>query len=128
MIYPVTKDPANAGEIIYLDMKDVVFVESDNRSVIFHTIDGTFYPLIPKIITLESHLVPIGFRKLDRTNLVNIHKIRGFDEHRAVVFFEPEFTNNSKFATISNFEKNQVRKQLREWIDTNNKEASDPSS
>lgn len=119
MLFPVTRDPRNHDEIILLDLREVVSVQTWERSVIFHTLDGEYYPVTPKISTLEKHLEPIGFRRLDRTNLANIHKIKKFDDELMLVFFEDTITKNSKFATVSHGEKSMVKKEIAGWINAN---------
>ncbi len=116
MRYPVTLDPKNEGEIIELDMRDVVYFETSGfKTVVFHTLDNTYYPVVPMISTLERHVTPLGFRRLDRTNVVNLNRIEKYDRERSLVFFEPTITNISKFATISN----TAKKDLEEWVSKN---------
>lgn len=110
--YPVTLDPDNFEQIIMLDLQDIVKIEVNDRSVTFHTREEVYYPLVWTISTLEPHLQHYGFHRLDRNNLVNINKVTHFDEERALVFFDPEITKKSKFATISNREKMKVKKEM----------------
>lgn len=116
MKYPVTHDPDNNGRVIMLDIEDIVKIEVHNRSVTFHTTEDVYYPLAWNISTLEPHVMEYGFQRLDRNNLVNMNKITHFDDERGLVFFDTELTNKSKFATISNREKNKVKKDIIEII------------
>ncbi|TMV49481.1 LytTR family transcriptional regulator [Paenibacillus mesophilus] len=112
MKYPVTPDPDNFQQVVMLDLQDIVKIEVNDRSVTFHTLEQVYYPLVWTISTLEPHLQQFGFHRLDRNNLVNLNKVTYFDEERALVFFDSEITNNSKFATISNREKIKVKKEM----------------
>lgn len=115
MHFPVTRDPKNNDEILWLDIDQVVSIQTWERSVIFHTLDGEYYPVLPKISTLEKHLGDFGFRRLDRTNLAHIYKIQSFDEERSVVFFEENVTAASKYSTVSHGERSLVKKELSTW-------------
>ncbi|WP_372663461.1 LytTR family transcriptional regulator DNA-binding domain-containing protein [Cohnella sp.] len=108
MRYPVTKDPDNKTEVIELDLDEVIFVDSQDRFIVFHTIEGIYYPVLPKLSTLETQLGHLGFRRLDRTNLVNTNKIKHYDHERSLVFFDDSITKNSKYATISASEKSKL--------------------
>lgn len=110
MRYPVTRDPDNKTEIIELDLNDVIYIDTGDRSVVFHTPDEVYYPVLPRISNLEMHLGQLGFRKLDRTNLVNTAKITHYDHEHALVFFDDQITKNSKYATISMSERGQFKK------------------
>ncbi len=114
MKFYVTKDPKNIGELITLDIDDIIFIESGERTVVIHTLDGEYYPLLPTLSTFEHHMKKYGFDRLDRTNLVNFKKIRKFDEARSLVFFEDQITEKSKYGTVSSSAKKMVMKKFRE--------------
>ncbi|GAA3411120.1 LytTR family DNA-binding domain-containing protein [Paenibacillus hodogayensis] len=117
--YPVTLDPHNFESVIMLDPEEIIKIEVHDRSITFHTKTQTFYPLSWTISTLEHHLRNLDFLRLDRNNLVNMNKITHLDEERALVFFDPEITNSSKFATISNREKNRAKQEIEDRISKN---------
>jgi DNA-binding LytR/AlgR family response regulator len=121
MKYPVTPDPNNFEEILMLDLDDIVKIEVHDRSVTFHTTTDTYYPLTWTISTLEHHLGAYDFLRLDRNNLVNMNKIKHIDEERALVFFDTQITNLSKFATISNKEKSRLKQDIENRIQQNSK-------
>src|SRR5690554_3966934 len=97
MQIPVTKDKDNQTELIMLDMQEVLFVDIEDRTVVYHTLEGKYYHLSPSLTSLTVHLEKIGFRKLDRINLVNIHKIKHYDEEHRKVYFDKEIINTSEF-------------------------------
>jgi DNA-binding LytR/AlgR family response regulator len=113
MRFPVTRDPGNFSEVIELDLSEVDFIETHSSGyVVFHRGEETFYPLIPKLSVLESHLERFGFLRLDRTNLSNIGKIRRFDEERLLVYFSDTVTKTSKFSTVSARMKRTLKERL----------------
>lgn len=108
----VTEDAKNFGDLITIDIDDVIYIESGERTVIIHTIDGEYYPLMPTLSTFEHHMKKHGFNRLDRTNLVNTTKIKDFDESRSLVYFEKPVTKKSKFGTVSSSAKKMVENLL----------------
>lgn len=114
MILYVTRDPNNTGELIPIHIEDVIYIGKLERTVILHTLDGEYYPLMPTLSTFEQHMKPYGFHRLDRTNLVNIDKVAGYDEKRSLVFFEETKAKSSKYGTVSNSMKRAVQRSLEE--------------
>ncbi|XEC93905.1 LytTR family DNA-binding domain-containing protein [Paenibacillus tarimensis] len=116
----VTNDPKNIGELITIDIEDVIYIETNERTMIIHTLDGEYYPLLPTLSTYEHHMKQYGFDRLDRTNLVNTNKIKTFDEGHSLVFFEEPVTKKSKYGTVSNSAKRMVKNLLEERDKTEN--------
>ncbi|MFS0723026.1 LytTR family DNA-binding domain-containing protein [Paenibacillus sp. 1P07SE] len=112
MKFYVTKDPKNMGELITIDVEDVIFIENSERSVLLHTADGQYYPLMPTLSTYEHHMKSYNFQRLDRTNLVNLNKIEQFDEERSLVFFTGTETKSGKYGTVSN----NMKRVLKKWL------------
>ncbi|WP_270166395.1 LytTR family DNA-binding domain-containing protein [Paenibacillus sp. SYP-B4298] len=113
----VTRDPKNTGELIIIDLQDVLYIENHERTVILHTMDGEYYPLLPTLSTYEQHMQQYNFHRLDRTNLVNLNKVKKYDEERSLVFFEDQETKNSKYGTVSNSSKRVLKKLIKETDD-----------
>lgn len=118
MKFPVTRDRNNESEWLMLDANDILYINVEDRTVVFHTQDEKFY-LLDTLSALSKHMEPLGFRKLDRINLVNINKIKYFDDEHSKVFFEKNITRTSKYATVSFMNKNSLKKQIEEWIRKN---------
>jgi DNA-binding LytR/AlgR family response regulator len=116
MQIPVTRDKDNQTEIIMLDMNDVVYMHMDDRTVVYHTINDQFYHLMPSLSVLARHVQDLGFEKLDRINLVNVDKIKHFDDDYALVYFqrEDEITKESKSATVAFLNKGKLKKRLQQ--------------
>jgi hypothetical protein len=51
--------------------------------------------------------------------LVNIQKVKYFDEDLGKVYFEENITKHSKFTTVSFINKNKLKKEINEWINKN---------
>lgn len=115
----VTRDKENESEIILLDMKDVLYIHTEDRTILYHTHEGIYYHLLPSLSKLSNNFKKIGFTRLDRTNLVNTCQIRHFDMHHGKVFFEEQITKNSKFTTVSFFNKTKLQKDIHQWIQKN---------
>ena len=116
MKIPVTKDKDNMTEVIMLDLRDVIYVHLQDRTVVYHTVNEQFYHLMPSLSVLAKHTEAIGFERMDRINLVNVNKIAYFDDEYAKIYFEPkeQITKNSKYATVAFLNKGKLKKMLKE--------------
>lgn len=119
MIIPVTRDKENIGELIMLNMKDVLYMHIEDRTVVYHTLKDQFYHLLPSLTVMNHQTEAFGFRKLDRINLVNIHQIKYLDDAHGKVYFEEDIKKDSKFATVSFLNKGKRSKEIRDWINRN---------
>lgn len=119
MIQPVTKDRNNDGEVIMMDMAQVLYIQTEDGAVVFLTSEGRFYPLVPSLSMYAKHTEQIGFQKLDRTNLVNMNLIRRFDEKRGLVFFEKEEDANSQSAIVAFMNLSKLKSVIMAWIERN---------
>lgn len=99
-----------------LDLNDVIYMHMEDRTVVYHTLNEQFYHLAPSLSIMARHTAAFGFEKLDRINLVNMSKIRHFDDEFAIVYFEPkeQITKKSKFATVAFLNKSKLKKRLKE--------------
>jgi DNA-binding LytR/AlgR family response regulator len=114
MQIPVTRDRKNQTEIIILDMNDVLYMHMEGHTVVYHTMHEHFYHLMPSLSALSTHVQGLGFEKLDRINLVNVNKIKYFDEKLGIVYFqlENEVTKKSKSATVAFLNKAKLKNRL----------------
>ncbi|GAB2723065.1 LytTR family transcriptional regulator DNA-binding domain-containing protein [Paenibacillus thermoaerophilus] len=120
MKFPVTRDRNNETEYVMLDAEDVLYIHLEDRTVVFHTHEGKFY-LLDTLSALAKHMEALGFRKLDRVNLVNVKKITQFDDEQGKVYFDATVDKNSDFATVSFVNKNTYRKEILHWVEKNSK-------
>lgn len=114
MHIPVTGDKKNLTDIIMLDINDILYMHMEGHSVVYHTMNGQFYHLKPSLSVLSHHVQSLGFERLDRINLVNINKIKHFDEKLGIVYFqqENEITKKSKSATVAFLNKIKLKIRL----------------
>ncbi|XID90337.1 LytTR family transcriptional regulator DNA-binding domain-containing protein [Paenibacillaceae bacterium WGS1546] len=122
MIQPVTRDRNNDSEVIMMDMSEVNVIQIEDGAVAFNTDRGRFYPLVPSLSMYKKHLESIGFHRLDRTNLVNMRRVRSFDEKRGMVYFDESPNVSSLSATVAFMNIGKLKKFIRGWIDRNKRE------
>lgn len=91
-----------------INLLDVHYVEIEGRKIVYH-IDGQKYRHISTLSELEEHLSSEGFDMLDKTNLVNLKKIKHFDEKQGKVFFRNPIDDQSKFATVAYIKQRRIR-------------------
>ncbi|MFK7697776.1 LytTR family DNA-binding domain-containing protein [Paenibacillus sp. HJGM_3] len=100
MKFPVTRDPVHDLDLILLDVEEVLYMEVEERTVVFHTAKEKFY-LLDTLSELAKRMGQLGFQKLDRINLVNLNKVTDFDEKTSKVYFNDEQGNRAKSTTVS---------------------------
>ncbi|TFE22621.1 LytTR family transcriptional regulator DNA-binding domain-containing protein [Cohnella luojiensis] len=119
MNQPVTKDKNNEGEVIMMDMADVLYIQTEDGAVVFHTSEGRVYPLVPSLSMYAKHTESLGFQKLDRTNLVNMNKLRAFDEKRGLVFFDEDSNLERQSAIVAFMNIGKLKNMIISWIERN---------
>ncbi|MRG87324.1 LytTR family transcriptional regulator DNA-binding domain-containing protein [Salinibacillus xinjiangensis] len=91
------------GTISYctINLLDVDFIESENRRLVYYIGDQRYHQ-ITKLQEMQSVLNESdGFVSLDRTNLVNLKKVKRYDPELGNIYFTDEIEKNSIFATIA---------------------------
>lgn len=119
MNQPVTRDRNNEGEVIMMDMADVLYIQTEDGAIVFHTPEGRVYPLVPSLSMYAKQSESIGFLKLDRTNLVNMKKVKAFDEKRGLVFFDDQTNSNSQSAIVAFMNIGKLKDMILTWIERN---------
>lgn len=119
MKFPVTRDLVHDFELIMLDVNDILYMEVEERTVVFHTAEDKFY-LLDTLSELAKRMGSLGFQKLDRINLVNMNKIKHFDDKHCKVFFDDELTEHTKSTTVSFTNKNMISNHFRPIKSINN--------
>jgi len=119
VIQPVTKDRNNDSEVIMMDMAEVRYIQTEDGSVVFYTSAGRFYPLVPSLSMYAKHTENIGFRKLDRTNLVNMGQVKSFDEKRGLVYFDEPVHSESQSAIVAFMNIGKLKDMILSWIKKN---------
>lgn len=102
-----------------INLNDVDFIETDKRKIVYHIGDKHYYQITTKS-ELDSFLVNEGFEILDRTNLVNVRKIRNFDEDFGKVYFTCKPKDTSKYAIVTKIKYKFVSNLIKYMIGENN--------
>ncbi|PLS19715.1 hypothetical protein CVD28_04695 [Bacillus sp. M6-12] len=102
-------------ELESINLSDVEFIESDKRKIIFYIGLKKYYHLSTKT-EFDELLLKEGFVSLDRPNLVNLRKIRSFDEKYGKVFFEENPTPDSIFCTVARIKIPFVKNLLQRMV------------
>lgn len=118
MQIPVIKKNGSSSELVILDLNDVIYICVENRNLILHTTTDQ-YQHMSTLSDLQEHLYDHGFELLDRTNLVNQHKIKKLDKRQGKVYFEDQPSEDDKFATISFMKQKMLEKTLARRIANN---------
>jgi DNA-binding LytR/AlgR family response regulator len=121
MKFPVISQ--ESGSLNEIELKDVLYIRFEERCLIYHTGDRE-YRQLTKLRELEELLYHLGFRMLDKTNLVNIHKIQSIDPVKCKVFFENEPADSSPYAFVAaskyKYLKNSLKAQIEKNLDPEN--------
>jgi DNA-binding LytR/AlgR family response regulator len=102
--------PDGTSRLVLVDLNDVAYIKIEKRNIVYHTIDDQFNH-ISTLSELEEHLSHQGFDLLDKTNLVNMSKIKKMDDKHGNIYFEEEPTKDSKFASVA-FIKQKLFKEI----------------
>ncbi len=86
---------------VTIQLNNVDFIETENRKIVYYIGDEKYYQ-ITKMQDLQEVLnEENGFVSLDRINLVNLKKVKEYDENLGKVYFKEEKVENRRFATIA---------------------------
>lgn len=101
MMIPVLKAKnEHETELVMLDLEDVLYINIEKRNIVYHTLDEKYFHL-STLSELYDHFFDSGFDLLDKTNLVNLHKIKKLDGKQGKIYFEENPTGDSKYATVA---------------------------
>lgn len=106
-------------ELECINLYDVDFIETDKRKIIYFIGEKKYYQITTKS-ELDQFLYDEGFESLDRPNLVNLSKIRKFDEGLGKVYFVEEPDDKSTFATVARIKYKFVSNIIKRIISHNN--------
>lgn len=85
IVYALSDD-GGANE---LDITDILYIEMRKKDIIYVARQGKFRG--PRnLIEVEKYLINMGFKKLDRNKLVNIHAIKSIDSRRIMTKLDME--------------------------------------
>jgi DNA-binding LytR/AlgR family response regulator len=101
------------GKPCTVSVADIIAIRPTSDGPELYTKDAVYY--FPS--TLEEFQIlfeEFGFVKLDRTNLVNLNNVQVFDSKARKVYFEYPWSENSKFATVSEANVHKVERFTKE--------------
>jgi DNA-binding LytR/AlgR family response regulator len=101
------------GNPCTVNVEELIAIKPTADGPEFYTKDNMyFYPT-----TLEELMIVLqeqGFEKLDRTNLVNMNHVKGFDAKARKVYFEAPWDKSSNYATVSEANLSKVEQWVKE--------------
>jgi DNA-binding LytR/AlgR family response regulator len=115
---PVLAKKEDRTELVELDLKEVLYINIEDRNIVYHTMEGKYYQ-ISKLSELDEHLFELGFDLLDKTNLVNMNKVKHFDSKFGKIFFEQSPTRMSKYASVAAIQQKLRKHQINRAIARN---------
>jgi len=87
-------------ELYLLNLNDVLYINIEKRNIVYHTAEEKYYHL-STLSELYDHFFDRGFDLLDKTNLVNLNKIKKMDGKQGKIYFEENPSDDSKYATVA---------------------------
>ncbi|MDT3427496.1 DNA-binding LytR/AlgR family response regulator [Paenibacillus forsythiae] len=95
------------GSSIEVKEEEILYFSNYKNTIFVHTKEGEF--VLPTTLSdLFAAYGSRGFERLDRSNVVNMNNINGYDASRKVVLFE----SGEQFATVSEANERRVRRFL----------------
>ncbi|AIQ54553.1 LytTR family transcriptional regulator DNA-binding domain-containing protein [Paenibacillus sp. FSL R7-0331] len=104
-ILSVTRDVEGSGGLVQLPMRDIAYMEFERpiNRVVVHTPDRKYY-LMGTLQYWHGAILAAGhmnFISVDRTNVVNIDRIRFMDDIRHIAYFDQLPSIISKKCTLT---------------------------
>jgi DNA-binding LytR/AlgR family response regulator len=107
---------------VVINLKDVDFIESENRRIVYYIGDKKYYQIM-NLNEMQTILEnkDEAFVSLDRNNLVNLRKVKDFDETLGKVYFSKieNRDNNKTYATIARIKNKVYAPLLKRYIAKN---------
>lgn len=115
-------DEGGKVELRCVDFAEVAMIVPVESRKMAYYVDGQIYYSIVSLEDLEEGLERSNydFYLLDRSNLVNMGKIKQLDEVYGKVYFEENPDKNSLFANIARVTLSSMRQLIRRFIARNN--------
>lgn len=115
----IRDDGNNLPTIEEINLDEVDMIETVNRKIVYHIGDVTYYQITNRS-DLDDILSKRGFDNLDKSNLVNLRKIRNFDEELGKVYFTENPNKDSKFALVARIKYKFVANLIKRIVAHNN--------
>ncbi|NQX43784.1 LytTR family transcriptional regulator DNA-binding domain-containing protein [Paenibacillus tritici] len=110
-VLSVTRDVDGTAGLVQLPISNIAYmayIKKINR-VTVHTVDDEFF-LMGTLVFWQNALVANGYRfiSVDRTNVVNIDRIKYLDKTKHNAYFESAPSKTSKRCTMTNIKFDQI--------------------
>jgi len=99
------------SEMVLIDIEDVLYINIENRSIVYHTREETFHHL-STLSDLDEYLGDQGFDMLDKTNIVNMSQVKYLDETNGNIYFDEEPNKGSPFASVAFIKQKVLKKEI----------------
>ncbi|MEK4005612.1 LytTR family DNA-binding domain-containing protein [Paenibacillus sp. FSL H3-0333] len=97
----------NDGSSRNIEDEEILYFSNHKNTIFVHTKEGEF--VLPTTLSdLYIAYGEMGFERLDRSNVVNIGNIDGYDPERKIVLFN----QGEQFATVSESKEPRIRRFL----------------
>ncbi|WP_150270807.1 LytTR family DNA-binding domain-containing protein [Paenibacillus tepidiphilus] len=97
----------NDGSSRDIREEEILYFSSYKNTIYVHTKEGE-YVLPTTLSDLYAAYSDSGFERLDRSNVVNISNVDGYDSERKVVIF----AESEQFATVSESKESRIKRYL----------------
>lgn len=105
-------------EFVIINLREVDYIDRESKYIVFH-MDGEKYYHFSAMTEFEDLLEKAGFDALDRSNLVNMGKIKSYDKAYGKVYFEDPPKSDSDYATVAKVKEKAVEPFIRFIINEN---------
>ncbi|MFD1776983.1 LytTR family transcriptional regulator DNA-binding domain-containing protein [Paenibacillus rhizophilus] len=114
-VLSVTRDVEGGGGLVQLPLHlitHMVYLKAKNR-VVVHTVDEEYY-IMGTLMYWKKAISATGYRFVcaDKTNVVNIDRIKAMDSDRHIAYFEEFPTKHSKSCTLTSIRFNEISKRI----------------
>lgn len=95
----------NDGSSLQIDEEEILYFSTYKNTIFVHTKEGEF--VLPTTLSdLLAAYASEGYERLDRSNVVNMHHVEGYNPERKVVLFR----GCDQFANVAESHENRIRK------------------
>ncbi|MFD0867572.1 LytTr DNA-binding domain [Chlamydia abortus] len=99
----------NDGSSCEIQEEEILYFSNHKNTIYVHTKEGEF--VVPTTLSdLYAAYHSSGFERLDRSNVVNLKNVSGYDSERKIVSFEGAGT----FATVSESNEKRIKRYMEE--------------
>ncbi|GMX64496.1 MULTISPECIES: hypothetical protein [Paenibacillus] len=94
------------GQLESICLADVEKITKNNRDNTIYHLNGTEYMLVTSLDDYAEHMFHLGLRDFDKSNVVNVYKVKEYDEDLKNVYFDDQ---RSRFAAVTTIHNKYVK-------------------